>query len=139
VSIWELKLAPWWHYWDLLGQEIYFAADCGPRDPIVASVAGKDVTYKVCDRAALALCFSTMRCLSTTIHKNIAFGLELRRAQAQFGNGGRTFELVQLQGFGDRYPSQLSGGQATVALARTGCSPQVLLLDEPLGHWMQSS
>jgi len=32
----ELKLAPWWHYWDLLGQEIYFTAIAG-QDPIVAS------------------------------------------------------------------------------------------------------
>jgi putative spermidine/putrescine transport system ATP-binding protein len=44
-------------------------------------------------------------------------------------------ELVQLQDFADRKPTQLSGGQQQrVALARALCfAPPVLLLDEPLG------
>lgn len=72
-----------------------------------------------------------------TIRQNIAFGLEIRKSPPNETKARveELLRLVQLQGLGDRYPSQLSGGQRQrVALARAlAVKPQVLLLDEPFG------
>jgi len=72
-----------------------------------------------------------------TVADNIGFPLRqrgLRKAEIAV-QVERALALIQLAGYGGRYPRQLSGGQQQrVALARAIVfNPRVLLMDEPLG------
>ncbi len=72
-----------------------------------------------------------------TVGENVGFGLRFRQLSASDKElrVGEMLELVRLGGLGKRKPHELSGGQQQrVALARALIlSPDVLLLDEPLG------
>ena len=72
-----------------------------------------------------------------SVAENVAFGLRMEGLDGR-EIASRVDEYLDLVGLGtyhDRYPTQLSGGQAQrVALARALAKrPAVLLLDEPLG------
>ncbi len=72
-----------------------------------------------------------------TVYDNVAYPLKVRRVDgADIDDKVRTtLDLVRLGDFAGRLPRQLSGGQQQrVALARAlSFSPDMLLLDEPLG------
>ncbi|MGQ9838414.1 MAG: sulfate/molybdate ABC transporter ATP-binding protein [Cyanobacteriota bacterium] len=101
-------------------------------------LTGRDATYARVQDRNIGFVFQHYALFKhMTVRQNVAFGLEIRKAsRAEIrAKVDELLELVQLTGFGDRYPSQLSGGQRQrVALARAlAVEPQVLLLDEPFG------
>jgi ABC-type Fe3+/spermidine/putrescine transport system ATPase subunit len=73
-----------------------------------------------------------------TVAGNVAYGLRARGIAAAETEQriGQALRLVHLDGMGERWPHQLSGGQLQrVAIARAVViEPRVLLLDEPLSN-----
>ena len=70
-----------------------------------------------------------------SVRDNIGFALELRGMDGyhRFQAAEKALETVSLHGYGDRLPSELSGGmQQRVGLARAlAADPDILLMDEP--------
>jgi sulfate transport system ATP-binding protein len=121
------------------------------------SFGGEDVTDKSAYERKAGFVFQNYALFQhMNVFENIAFGLRVlpRRkrpgAEAIAKRVRELLQLIQLEGYDNRLPSQLSGGQRQrVALARAlAIEPRVLLLDEPFGaldakvrkdlrHWLR--
>jgi sulfonate transport system ATP-binding protein len=83
---------------------------------------------------AIGIVFQEPRLLPwLTVAQNIAFGIDLLPRAEQRHRVEQALGLIGLQGYAERLPKELSGGQAQrVAIARAlVAKPKVLLLDEP--------
>ncbi len=102
-------------------------------------VRGKEVTFLPPDKRGLGMVFQNYALFPhMTIKDNIAFPLKMQKKYSKDEITSRVKDilaLMQLDGFQERYPSQMSGGQQQrVALARALVfQPPIVLMDEPLG------
>jgi ABC-type Fe3+/spermidine/putrescine transport system ATPase subunit len=102
------------------------------------AIDGEDMTRVPAHRRPVGLMFQDYALFPhMTVAQNVAYGLRMA-GMPSAERSTRSLDLlglVGLDGFADRKPATLSGGeQQRVALARTlAPEPSVVLLDEPLG------
>ena len=101
-------------------------------------IDGKSILQQPPEKRGTAMLFQQYALFPhMSVQDNVAFGLKMRGYTKQriVSEVETALRITQVEGFADRYPSQLSSGQKQrVALARAIVThPKVLLLDEPFG------
>lgn len=123
------------------GKSSLLAHVCGTLDPAFRArgrilLAGRDITSLPPERRRIGILFQDdLLFPHLTVAENLAFGLprEVRGRNERLRRVCAALAEADLEGFAERDPATLSGGQrARVALLRTLLSePRALLLDEP--------
>lgn len=103
------------------------------------SIGSRDVTYLPPRERNISMVFQSYAIFPhMTVYDNIAFGLKMRKVEAQETDRRvrQSAEMLHIEQFLDRYPNKMSGGQRQrVAVARAiAMQAEVLLMDEPLSN-----
>jgi ABC-type lipoprotein export system ATPase subunit len=103
----------------------------------VATSAAKDAELTRLRREKVGFVFQSFQLLHTlTVFENVELPLLLAGKQNARAAARERLGWVEMEGFGERYPHQLSGGQMQrVAIARALVHlPSIVLADEPTGN-----